>query len=114
MTTFEPYETRTARALNEIVEIANKLKTDARGDIEISGLLNDVGMKFERDRATMAETYVVGKREDSAFEARKEDLNRLVEIIGVLEREHIKPAHAGYMIKKLNALRRFYGSTKGD
>ena len=60
----------------------------------------------------MAETFIVGKREDSTYAYRKEDMNRLVEIIGVLEREHLRRAHASFILKKLNALRDFYGRAK--
>jgi hypothetical protein len=111
----DPLEVRAKRAMDDIVACVSKMQVRRdRPQLEISGILDNVATIFERDGPTMAETFVVGKREDSTYASRKEDLNRLVEIIGVLEREHLRRSHASFILKKLNALRDFYGRAKED
>ncbi|MBI5304826.1 MAG: hypothetical protein HY868_22010 [Chloroflexi bacterium] len=109
----DPLEVRAKRAMDEIVMYVSKMQVRRdRPQLEVTGLLDDVATVFERDGPTLAEAFVVGKREDSTYANRRDDLNYLVEIIGVLECEHLRRAHGGFILKKLNALRDFYGRTK--
>lgn len=109
----EPLELRAKRALDDVVSYVSKMQARRdRPQLEVTGLLDNVATIFERDGPTLAEVFVIGKREDSTYANRRDDLNCLVEIIGVLEREHLRRAHGGFILKKLNALRDYYGRTR--
>ena len=100
----EPIEVRTRRALDATIAHLEGVRIDAVK----KGLLNDVGMKYERQGATAAEILVVGKREDSAYEDKHNELNALVQIIHTLAEERLPRAEAGYILKKLLALKQYY------
>lgn len=99
----EPIEVRTRRALDATIAHLEGVKIDV-----VKGLLNDVSMKYERQGATAAEILVVGKREDSAYAGKRNELNALVQIIHTLAEERLPRAEAGYILKKLLALKQYY------
>ena len=96
-------EQRTKRALNEVLDLVKRMSVDA-----VSGLLNDVAEKYERSGPTTAEVYIVGKWDDAAFKDKHNELTKLVQIIHTLEQERLPRAEAGYIIKKLAAIKKFY------
>ncbi len=98
-----PIEQRTKRALNDVLDLVKGMSVDA-----VSGLLNDVAEKYERSGSTTAEVYIVGKWDDAAFKDKHDELTKLVQIIHTLERERLPRAEAGYIIKKLAAIKQFY------
>jgi len=99
----KPIKERTKQALEATIAHLEGVKIEA-----VKGLLNDVGMKYERQGATAAEILVVGKREDSAYADKHNELNALVQIIHTLDEEHLPSAQAGYILKKLLAIQQYY------
>jgi hypothetical protein len=104
----KPIKERTKQALDVTIAHLEGVKIEA-----VKGLLNDVGMKYERQGATAAEILVVGKREDSAFADKHNELNALVQIIHTLDEKHLPPAQAGYILKKLLAIQQYYQPSEG-
>lgn len=104
----ESIEKRTQQALDAIKAHLEGVKIDP-----VKGLLNDVGMKYERQGPTAAEILVIGKREDSAFAGKHNELNALVQIIHTLEQERLPRAEASYILKKLPALKQYYQPSEG-
>jgi len=99
----EPINIRTQRALDDILGHIRGVRIG-----EVSGLLSSVGMKYERSGAAMAELLVVGKRDDSAFARKHDELNALVQVIHTLAAHRIPQAEAGYILKKLVAIKQYY------
>lgn len=99
----EPINIRTQRALDDIL---GRIQGVRIGDV--SGLLNSAGMKYERSGSTMAELFVVGKRDDSAYASKHDELNAVVQVIHTLAEHRIPKAEAGYILKKLAAIKQYY------
>ena len=97
----------TGRALDKILPYVRSIKQH-RGKRAVAGLLNDAGSEYERRGPLLARVLVVGKKEDSSYEDKRDDLNRLVQIIDILSEENLPGAVAGYVLKKLDAIREFY------
>jgi len=98
-----PIEQRTKRALERVLDITKEMNVDA-----VSGLIKEVAEKYERRGPTTAEVYIVGKWDDAAFKDKHNELTKLVQIVHTLEEERLLGAEAGYIIKKLAAIKKFY------
>ncbi|MBM4466328.1 MAG: hypothetical protein FJ014_12370 [Chloroflexi bacterium] len=105
----ESINRRSERALDEVLEILKTIRVS-----EVRGLLNDVATEYERLGPRPAEILVVGKRDHTQFKDKRQELNGLVQIIGVLERERLPRAEAGYILKKLEAIAGFYQPVKEE
>jgi hypothetical protein len=105
----ETINERTRQALDTILDILKGIRIQ-----DVRGLLNDVATIYERRGPHVAEVFVVGKREDSAFRRKHAEIDGLVRIIGVLNQERLPRAEASYILKKLEAIDKFYGQAKGE
>jgi hypothetical protein len=98
-----PIEQRTKRALERVLDITKEMNVNA-----VSGLIKEVAEKYERRGPTTAKVYIVGKWDDAAFKDKHNELTKLVQIVDTLEEERLPGAEAGYIIKKLSAIKKFY------
>lgn len=103
----EPVEIRTRRVLDEILPLVEAMG-NPKGKLALGGLLNEVGSEYERHGPTTAEVLVAGKYNDASYSDKRDDMQRLRQIINIIQREGLPRTEGGFILKKLDAIRDFY------